>query len=1722
VTGPAGGAACSDDGGTKTAKNAGGGSLTDTVNDVGTIGDAISKPDTGPADTGAHDVGAADAGPPDTGPECTGTAHCPAATKPCDKASCTAGKCAIVPRSEGAACPHGQSCVLTAVCKQGKCEPVKEQDCDDGDVCTKDTCKDGLCFNSQSASKEPCDDGNPCTKGEQCAGKLGCSGGDKVCDCDTYEDCALLDDGDPCNGTLYCDQSDGAAGKCLIDPASVVICDKGNDGPCELTSCDPKLGKCTTVPAKSDTGCEDGNPCTTDEKCDALGNCVAAKNTCACEDDAGCAALEDGNVCNGTLFCDTAALPYKCSLDPSSIVVCDPGLDTACSANLCDAKTGKCAIAPLNEGGSCADGDACTAGDHCKGGVCVPGKDICSCKTDADCAIQEDGDLCNGTLFCNKAQNICQPDKSSVVKCTSLNDTACRKNKCVAKTGKCQLTAVGDGAACDDAEKCTAGDTCQDGACKGSANTCECKDDKDCVAKDDGDKCNGLLYCHKLSGKCLVNPKTVVNCPSVNDTACVQNACAPLTGACTMTAASHGTNCDDNNPCTVGDHCEDGDCSGGTNTCACAQNEDCLAQEDGDACNGMLFCNKTTGKCQNNPATVVVCQTVDNTLCKATVCAKKTGKCEADQPINNGLGCDDGNPCTHADSCLAGKCQPGTMTCQCATDADCLKQEDADKCTGALICDKSGPHNLCKPNPATTVTCALQKKKDGPCVRTDCNPKTGKCDTTAANEKAVCGKGTLCTSVQICLSGVCTKGKPLDCDDGNPCTVDTCDDFQGCKHKTENAVPCNDDNKCTSDDVCVKGFCTGTSVDCDDGTPCTQDVCAPLSGCEYFARPGKCDDGDACTYGDVCAKGSCVSGQAVNCDDANLCTEDGCDAITGCTTKGLDKPCNDGNACTLKDHCTSGICLPGKDDDCDAGNDCTVDSCDKKTGCAHEAEQDEGNCSDGDLCTEQDACKAGKCVGDKIVCQDNNPCTADACEAKTGACAFTAANEGQGCRTVGKCAAGSCIDGDRGRVYIPAGPFSMGCNEAIDKLCDKGELPQHEVSLAGYWIDLTEATVGSYEACVVQGGCPTPSRNRTHDPAFNWTTGAQNRGTHPMNGVTWLQAVGYCAWKGGKLPTEAQWEKVARGGCSLYPDGKCAAAARMWVTGAPMSCADAVGQSDAKKTGCDTGTTAAVGSKPLGASLYGALDMAGNVAEWTADWFDPTWYSVSGKTDPAGPKTGDARVYRGGGAASTPAELRISRRAAATPDSLYRFVGMRCAYSGDDCNDANPCTKDTFDAKVGKCVHTPADGAACYDGTGCTVDDACKAGKCVAGKARDCDDDNPCTTDACITASGTCAHKPVVDGKGCGVGGEVCASGACVHKDRGQVRVPDSTFFMGCNAALDTNCAADEKPQHAVSLSAYWIDRFEVTKQRYRQCIDAGACKQPALEGSEACRDSNHANNNWTQPGRDKHPINCVTQADAAAYCAWVGGALPTEAQWEKAARGGCERLTAKQCSTSMRTLPWARPTIAASAPTSTAATPRGAAPGSPPRSAPTPATARRTGCSVWPATSRRCCATATSPTPTASTPRPTPSRPCPATSSSRAGVRWSAHAGPASAAGCPRPPGPVFEASVACGPGRGATTTTPAPRTAGTPRRASASIRRSPAGRARTTTPARSVTPVRPASARPAQPRLATMATPAPSARATRTRARASSLRATTGPAVRPAPSATRATASTRPRTGC
>lgn len=246
-----------------------------------------------------------------------------------------------------------------------------------------------------------------------------------------------------------------------------------------------------------------------------------------------------------------------------------------------------------------------------------------------------------------------------------------------------------------------------------------------------------------------------------------------------------------------------------------------------------------------------------------------------------------------------------------------------------------------------------------------------------------------------------------------------------------------------------------------------------------------------------------------------------------------------------------------------------------------------------------------------------------------------------------------------GMVFVPAGTFTMGSPDGEGK---DDERPAHPVKLQGYCLGGTEVTVASYRDCVHEKRGELQCTPPRPQPSCNWTNPA--RGQHPINCVDWTQADTYCKWAGGALPTEAQWEYAARGADGRkYPWGSEPPRNNRLNACGP----ECAGSHENRQTMYDKPDkfveTAPVGSFPDGAGPFGALDLAGNVFEWVADWYAPYAASATPAQDPTGPATGgDKPVHVLRGATYYSGDPLMARGAARFPalGSGSPTAGFRC------------------------------------------------------------------------------------------------------------------------------------------------------------------------------------------------------------------------------------------------------------------------------------------------------------------------------------------------------------------------------------------------------------------------------------------------------------------------------
>jgi|GEM_PF-716959 len=815
---------------------------------------------------------------------------------------------------------------------------------------------------------------------------------------------------------------------------------------------------------------------------------------------------------------------------------------------------------------------------------------------------------------------------------------------------------------------------------------------------DDGDPCTIEDSC-SAEGSCLGYVRAGL-CDDGNP--CTADACTPGAG-CTATPTTAA--CDDGSPCTLGDHCLAGGCDDWTPNPACGTcdpaNDTCeITWGDGNPCNGTLACQ--AGVCVVNPATRVVCPPTDGAACWVNACQPATGLC-ALEPAAEGVPCVDGNPCTRDEACTQGACHGNALAtlagCGCTSNDECLPLDDGDACNGALRC----VDGLCRVA-AGSVPQPCDPVDNSGCRVNACDPATGTCGVVARPDGKTCDDGWPCTGAGVCNAGECDAGDPVDCSGhDSACLEGVCDEASGlCVGEPwHDGMACESDDPCAVTAVCADGACeTTTTVACDDDDPCTQDACDPTTGqCEATLQPN--DHLEVCNgVDDDCDARTDADDDDLAADDPQPCENDlglcqGAPKPASACVDGVWKPCGPAAYVAFDPAFENGaeVTCDGKDNDCDGATDellgtvpatcgkgaclvtttglCVngqvVSDCVPKTPLSPSDTSCNGVDDDCDGATDEEVpkttttCGTGPCAATGVLacvngalvdsCQPKPP-TAEECDNLDNDCDGSTDEVDDGpCLPGLECRQGQCLPEDM--ELVPEGQYWRGCNASLDNVCLSNEKPAYLVYLDAYLLDRTEVAASRYKACIDAGGC-TPPADTSFDPV--------TKPNHPVTGVTWAQATGFCQWMGRRLPTEAEWEKAARGGCELATN--CSTQARVYPWGSDAPTCTLVHYSDCTSTG---GTTP-VGTHPAGASPYGVLDLAGNAAEWVADWYDGL-YDDTDTLNPKGPQVGTYRVIRGGNAGTTngtAGKLRASYRTDDVADVTWGgaqkgALGFRCA-----------------------------------------------------------------------------------------------------------------------------------------------------------------------------------------------------------------------------------------------------------------------------------------------------------------------------------------------------------------------------------------------------------------------------------------------------------------------------
>ncbi len=746
-------------------------------------------------------------------------------------------------------CDDAQGCLHTpvdAVCKDDMfcngvefCDPTfgclagTLADCSDGIECTIDECEE-IADECIHTSDDPvCDNGTFCDGSESCDALLGCSLGSlPSCDdgvactadsCDSLSDAcahspgdASCDDGQFCNGVEAC--------VLVVGCASGVAPSQDDGVGCTLDSCDESSD--TILHSANDLSCDDGLFCNGSETCDAELDCQpgtppAGSDGVACTVDSCDESIDaflhtpDDTACNDDLSCNGAE---TCDAEQGCLAGQPPDCDDAiaCTLDACNEDIDACSHA-LND-------DLCHDGNQCTDEQCVTGQGCVSTPNSSPC---DDGNECTSNDQC--AQGVC----------AGVGMTCDDGNPCT--TDSCDLVAgcghTPNALACDDANACTVGDVCSGGACTGGAPL-ECGDGNPCttdscvlvngcghapnaLACDDGNACTTGDVCS--GGSCTGGSS--FNCDDNNP--CTTDTC-DLASGCAHTP--NALACDDTNACTVGDVCSGGACTGGS-PLDCADANPCTT----DACN-------TEVGCTHDPNSLL-CN--DGNACTAgDVCS--AGTCTA----GSALDCSDSNACT-ADSCDAGAgCQHTTQVCD---DADPCT---VDNCNPALGCDSTPldcslldtecEHGICDP---TSGVCVAE-----PCE--ECCDDSNACTADEHQQDGSCTHEPVdCDDLDACTLDTCDQVSgcahaTVNCDDGVSCTLDACSPASGCTHAGSDAF-CDDGLFCNGAEVCdVQSGCSpGVPVPCNDGDTCTMDTCDETTDdCRFDPQP---DPAPGCG-GNVC------------------------------------------------------------------------------------------------------------------------------------------------------------------------------------------------------------------------------------------------------------------------------------------------------------------------------------------------------------------------------------------------------------------------------------------------------------------------------------------------------------------------------------------------------------------------------------------------------------------------------------------------------------------------------------------------------------------------------------------------------------------------------------------------------------------------------------------------------------------------------------------------------
>ena len=789
-----------------------------------------------------------------------------------------------------------------------------------------------------------------------------------------------------------CKDESCAEPECQVDPMEAKVgkpCDNGNV--CDASACMPAKGAGAVMECEGVADSEVACDLFPNATCDVSGPCDPAT---------GCPTAMDVDAS------DANCLVNSLCIDP---------FNTKCAPNNPDADPVTGCVVYYEDVGT-----PCTAA--------LKEKD--ACVTEALCESKEGTILCKPTAW---------------VDCEDGN--ACTDNVC--NDGACEQT--NQPGACDDADACTANDTCADGLCKGTP--VDCDDGFVCTA----DSCDSKKGCEYVADDTL--------CDDANG--CTDNGCT-LDGGCVFT--NNTASCDDEDACTTQDACADGGCQGGP----------ALVCDNGLFCDGQESCDTAKG-CQNGSVPAIT----DLVGCTIDYCDEDNDKIvhtPDDNACDNGLFCDGAESCDVSQGCVNGTPPPitdlvGCTVDHCDEDNDIVVHNPDDSacdntlyCDGVETCDATkGCQNGAPPSTDDSVACTVDTcdeandkivhtPDDNACDNTlycdgveSCDVSNGclngtppsitdlvGCTVDSCDEDHdkivhtpsddLCDDGQFCTGIETCnATQDCQSGQPPVVDDGFYCTVDSCDEDNDQVVHIAQDISCDDSDNNTKDDQCeASGECKGTPYSC---APTQCEVSSTPNGTDctvvYQGTSVACDDGDAATKTDQCDGSGGCDGTTIACMAASTCTPAWTPNGTDCDPTHADdgNACNDNDLSTATDQCDGSGGCAGTPYTC-TPTQCETSSTPNGTDCT--VVYHENSCDDGNVCTWPDTCSVGVCVpGPQVSCNDFNPCTNNTCN-NPGGCSTTNKAPGTPCAG-GVCNNGSCvtcIPGQTGHCNPQCGAFN--------------------------------------------------------------------------------------------------------------------------------------------------------------------------------------------------------------------------------------------------------------------------------------------------------------------------------------------------------------------------------------------------------------------------------------------------------------------------------------------------------------------------------------------------------------------------------------------------------------------------------------------------------------------------------------------------------------------------